>query len=55
MVEAGSQRCIMYFDELDKACKKYDSNEIYNILYILITIHYKHQYCHYYTDILIII
>lgn len=32
MVEAGSSRCIMYFDELDKACKKHDSNEIYNIL-----------------------
>ena len=32
MVEAGSARCIMYFDELDKACKKYDNNEIYNIL-----------------------
>ena len=32
MVEAGSARCVMYFDELDKACKKYDSNEIYNIL-----------------------
>jgi endopeptidase La len=32
MVEAGSARCIMYFDELDKACKKHDSNEIYNIL-----------------------
>lgn len=32
MVEAGSARCVMYFDELDKACKKHDSNEIYNIL-----------------------
>lgn len=32
MVEAGNARCIMYFDELDKACKRYDSNEIYNIL-----------------------
>jgi len=32
MVEAGNARCIMYFDELDKACKKYDNNEIYNIL-----------------------
>jgi len=32
MVEAGNARCIIYFDELDKACKKYDSNEIYNIL-----------------------
>lgn len=32
MIEAGSSRCIIYFDELDKACKKYDNNEIYNIL-----------------------
>lgn len=32
MVEAQNARCIMYFDELDKACKKYESNEIYNIL-----------------------
>jgi len=32
MVEAGNPRCIMYFDELDKACKKYDTNEIFNIL-----------------------
>lgn len=32
MVEAGNARCIMYFDELDKACRKYDNNEIYNIL-----------------------
>jgi ATP-dependent Lon protease len=32
MVEAGNARCIMYFDELDKACKRYDGNEIYNIL-----------------------
>ena len=32
MVEAGSARCVMYFDELDKSCKRYDSNEIYNIL-----------------------
>lgn len=32
MVEAGSPRCIMYFDELDKAAKKHDTNEIYNIL-----------------------
>lgn len=32
MIEAGHSRCIMYFDELDKACKRYDSNEIYNIL-----------------------
>jgi endopeptidase La len=32
MVEAGNARCVMYFDELDKATKKFDSNEIYNIL-----------------------
>lgn len=32
MIEAGSARCIVYFDELDKACKKHDSNEIYSIL-----------------------
>lgn len=32
MIEAGSSRCIMYFDELDKACKKHDVNEVYNIL-----------------------
>lgn len=32
MVEAGSPRCIMYFDELDKATKKNDGNDIYNIL-----------------------
>jgi endopeptidase La len=32
MIEAGSSRCIMYFDELDKSCKKNDNNEIYNIL-----------------------
>ncbi|MBA42669.1 MAG: hypothetical protein CMF62_01495 [Magnetococcales bacterium] len=32
MAEAGSARCIMYFDELDKASKKHDSNEIFNIL-----------------------
>ncbi len=32
MVEAGSSRCVIYLDELDKACKKHDSNEIFNIL-----------------------
>lgn len=32
MCEAGSPRCVMYFDELDKACKKHESNEIHNIL-----------------------
>jgi endopeptidase La len=32
MVEAGSARCIMYFDELDKTCKKHDRDEIQDIL-----------------------
>jgi endopeptidase La len=32
MIEAGSPRCVMYFDELDKATKKHDVNEIQNIL-----------------------
>lgn len=32
MVEAGSARCVMYFDELDKASKKHDTNEIHDIL-----------------------
>jgi ATP-dependent Lon protease len=32
MIEAGSPRCIMYFDELDKTCSKNDKNEITNIL-----------------------
>jgi endopeptidase La len=32
MVEAGASRCIMYFDELDKACEKNGNNEIFNIL-----------------------
>lgn len=32
MVEAGSSRCVMYFDELDKCSKKYDNNEIFDIL-----------------------
>ena len=36
MMEAGSSRCIMYFDELDKAGSKHGSNEIYNILIHLI-------------------
>lgn len=36
MVEHGNTRCIMYFDELDKACKKSDNNEIFNILIHLI-------------------
>ena len=36
MCEMGKARCIIYFDELDKACKKNDTNEIYNILIHLI-------------------
>lgn len=32
MVEAGSARCVLYFDELDKATKKHDTNEIFSIL-----------------------
>lgn len=32
MVEAGKPRCVMYFDELDKACTKHGINEIYNVL-----------------------
>lgn len=33
MIDAGKSRCIMYFDELDKACSKYgSSNEITSIL-----------------------
>lgn len=32
MVEAGNARCVMYFDELDKACKKHENNEIFNVL-----------------------
>ena len=33
MVDAGNSRCIMYFDELDKACSKHgSSNEISSIL-----------------------
>lgn len=32
MVEAGKSRCIMYFDELDKACTKHGINEIFNVL-----------------------
>jgi endopeptidase La len=32
MIEAGKGRCIMYFDELDKACSKHGINEIFNIL-----------------------
>ena len=32
MIEAGSSRCIMYFDELDKCCTKHGINEIFNLL-----------------------
>lgn len=32
IIEAGSSRCIIYFDELDKTCTKHGINEIYNIL-----------------------
>jgi len=32
MVEAGSARCIMFFDELDKASQKHGVNEIQNVL-----------------------
>lgn len=32
MVEAGSSRCIIYFDELDKATTRNGINEIHNIL-----------------------
>jgi ATP-dependent Lon protease len=36
MVEGGSSRCILYFDELDKTCIKNGSSEIQNILIHLI-------------------
>lgn len=32
MVEAGKSRCVMFFDELDKACAKHGINEIFNVL-----------------------
>ena len=32
MVMAGSPRCILFFDELDKACSKHGVNEIFNVL-----------------------
>ena len=32
MVEAGKPRCIMFFDELDKACYHHGRNEIYDVL-----------------------
>lgn len=36
MIEAGAPRCVMYFDEVDKATKKHDVNEIQNILMAII-------------------
>ena len=32
MVAAGEPRCIMFFDELDKACTKHGTNEVFNVL-----------------------
>lgn len=32
MVEAGKSRCVIFFDELDKACTKHGVNEIFNVL-----------------------
>ncbi len=32
MVEAGKSRCVIFFDELDKACAKHGVNEIFNVL-----------------------
>ena len=32
MIDAKQSRCIMYFDELDKTCKKNNVNEIHNFL-----------------------
>lgn len=32
MAEMGSARCIMFFDELDKACSRSNNNEIFNVL-----------------------
>jgi endopeptidase La len=32
MVMAGEPRCILFFDELDKACAKHGMNEIFNVL-----------------------
>lgn len=31
MVEAGKARCILFFDELDKSCQKYGSNEVQHV------------------------
>lgn len=32
MIDAGSPRCIMFFDELDKSCTKHGINEVFNVL-----------------------
>jgi endopeptidase La len=32
MVDAGKPRCVIFFDELDKACAKHGVNEIFNVL-----------------------
>lgn len=32
MVSAGEPRCILFFDELDKACVRHGVNEIFNVL-----------------------
>jgi len=32
MIKAGSWRCVMFFDEVDKVSKRNDTNEIYNTL-----------------------
>ena len=32
MVAAGEPRCILFFDELDKACTKHGTNEVFNVL-----------------------
>jgi endopeptidase La len=32
MVASGEPRCILFFDELDKACPKHGINEVYNVL-----------------------
>lgn len=32
MVAAGEPRCILFFDELDKACTKHGVNEVFNVL-----------------------
>jgi endopeptidase La len=44
MIEAGSSRCIIYFDELDKTCTKNNTNEIYNILINLIDFNMNNEF-----------